>query len=180
MRYIAKKNSTQTATNMPKGLLPIHIYALNGDVERLKSELEAGVDPDVKIQGFNYNTALMCTVNEGDLKCSKLLLDYRASPNLENRWNRSPLMHVVSVSEEPAEEMIDLLVSFGAIINGPVLHKTLFWASDATNVVAILERVSTDVLRNFLTTTRPIDELYLDEDGNQNFLLFLKEAKWRS
>lgn len=159
------------------GLLPIHKYARDGNFAGLKAELEAGVDPNVKtVDWFSETPLIYALKREEKLQCIELLLNYKACPNLMNHCGSAPLRFVVF--EDAKFGTVDMLLDHGATIDHEILLENLRWGSETRTLLTFLERVPTETLRDCVTEALDKGDLIANVDEN-NFLLYLKEAKWR-
>jgi hypothetical protein len=103
---------------------PIHIAALNGDIETIKLLLDSGVNVDSINYSDNYYgfTPLMIAAETSNttssLETVKLLLDSGADVNAYERYGYTPLMLTVKESNGSSSlETVKLLLDSGADVN---------------------------------------------------------------
>lgn len=68
----------------------IHDYARKGDSLSIKSEIEAGVDPNIR--DADRNTVLHIAVKYNQSECIYVLLKMGADLNIKNKYDIVPLM----------------------------------------------------------------------------------------
>lgn len=92
---------------------PLTFAAELGDVTSVEYLLKAGVDIDMKEDGFE-KTALMQAAEDGHLQVVELLLEAGADPNLQNRYGNTVLMRALD-RNHPDIAMV--LLQNGAEVN---------------------------------------------------------------
>ena len=112
--------------------------ARNGQLKSVIGLLKMNVDPDTRSDN-NNNTALIWAAHNGDLKMVKVLLEWRATPNLRDYNGYTPLIHA---AHENHLEVVKVLLEWGANPyskneNG---YNSLIWAilQDNSEVVSVL------------------------------------------
>ena len=87
--------------------------AIYGDAELLKSELEAGTDPDTRYEDW---TALWWAIQEGQIEIVKLLLD--AGADIEDRDRQNGHSILDKAVGDQQLEIVKLLLDRGIDVNG--------------------------------------------------------------
>lgn len=90
----------------------IHLAALNGDIEAMKSLI---------LQGANVHEGLtrampplLCAIRSGSIEMVKLLLDHNADPNAECEGGE-PMLHAACATKQP--ELVRVLLQGGARVD---------------------------------------------------------------
>ncbi len=112
-------------TNHPEEALLIAARA--GDLKKVKSLIDSGVDPDVT--SVNSYTALAYAAAGGHLEMMNFLIEKGADVNKPSRFKKTPLCVVVGT---PHLDAAKLLVSKGAKVtlmnnNFGLTHEAVFW-----------------------------------------------------
>jgi ankyrin repeat protein len=76
------------------------------DHEKVKSELKAGIRPDVIKDSQSKKTGIMYASEAGDLKMIKILISYRANLNRRDPKGNTPLIYAVGKNRLKAAEML--------------------------------------------------------------------------
>ena len=94
---------------------PLCEAVIHNDLESLNRLIEEGID----INGVDYNhiTALCYAVNRGNIPMAKILLDNGADIEFRDPYGNTPLLQACSKFMTNGEDMINLLISYGADIN---------------------------------------------------------------
>ncbi len=82
------------------GMTALHLAARQGNVEAVKTLLEAGADVNALSAGDKTSPLLIATIN-GRFDLGKLLLDHGADPNLASEAGAAPLYAAVNVTWAP-------------------------------------------------------------------------------
>ncbi|KAI5069156.1 hypothetical protein GOP47_0015457 [Adiantum capillus-veneris] len=85
-------------------------FSSKGDVTALKRTLEEGATPDAA--DYDNRTALHLAASEGHRSVVELLLQYKASVNPVDRWNRTPL---ADARRYGFSEICEVLVACGGV-----------------------------------------------------------------
>lgn len=109
------------------GCLVVLIAARAGDLKKVKSLVNDGVDPDVT--SANSYTALAYAAAGGHLEMMQFLIEKGADVNKPSRFKKTPLCVVVGT---PHLDAAKLLVSKGAKVtlmnnNFGLTHEAVFW-----------------------------------------------------
>jgi len=102
---IGKENETDTATSL-------HQAIINGDIDKVRSILESGVD--INVRDSQKWTPLHTAVNNQKNDIVQLLLDKNADVNLINNRGEAP-MHLAVKSGQ--KNVVELLIAKGADVN---------------------------------------------------------------
>ncbi|MHC5165393.1 MAG: ankyrin repeat domain-containing protein, partial [Planctomycetota bacterium] len=88
--------------------------ALNGDIQTVKSELDAGVDVNADSLNGQNQTALMLAAYNGHTKLVEMLIGRGGQVNHPDSVNRTALMYCCS---GPFPETVKVLIANGANVN---------------------------------------------------------------
>jgi ankyrin repeat protein len=75
-----------------------------GDHERLRSLLDAGIDPNV--DNHLGMTALMWAARYGDIECARLLLERGADPSRRDNYGRTALTFAIEGKSREVETLL--------------------------------------------------------------------------
>jgi ankyrin repeat protein len=82
------------------GMTALHLAARQGNIETVKTLLDAGADVNASSAGDETSPLLIATIN-GRFDLGKVLLDHGADPNLASEAGATPLYAVVNVTWAP-------------------------------------------------------------------------------
>lgn len=148
-------------------MMPIHSYAITGDVKGLRAELDAGVDPNRKTDNVYQDTPLIYAICYLQSNCVKLLLERKADPNLKDGQGMAPL------ALSPRTDIADLLISHGACVTESILLAKTRYHYLQSDITTMLKHASADAIKAVIKLI-PHNVL-----NNPNFMSLLKEDKWR-
>ena len=96
-------------------LNPLCEAVIHNDIKSLKELIESGLD----IDGTDYNhlTALSYAAQRGRIEMAKFLLEKGANIEFRDPYGNTPLLNACSRFKEYGDEMIHLLISYGADVN---------------------------------------------------------------
>lgn len=98
------------------GTTPLMEAALYGDVQLLRTMLDAGGDPNLR--NYRAASALMWAVD--DLAKARLLLDRGANPNASSDFGATPL--TLAAASRDSAPLVQLLLERGAEVTQPALN----------------------------------------------------------
>ena len=96
-------------------ILPLCDAVADNDFESFMSLIESGVDIDAT--DYNHVTALCYAAEFGRTKMAKILLEKGANIEFRDPYGNTPLLIACSRFKRNGDEMIHLLLSYGADIN---------------------------------------------------------------
>ena len=128
-------------------------YALNGDYTSLKHELETKIDIDVDEQDDKNMTALFLASCFNHKKCVKLLLDYKADPEICSIYCDFPL-HIASAKGHI--DCVKLLLEHGA-------DPDVYDENGETPLFAALRRNRGNCVKLLLDHSADIDVVNMDD-----------------
>ncbi|MFO0900131.1 MAG: ankyrin repeat domain-containing protein [Pirellulales bacterium] len=99
---------SQSNRPVPDDIARLHRAAANGDLERVRAALTAGIDVDSP--GHCGVTALMVALQARHLPIAKLLIEQGADPELTDDFNSTALKHAV---EADFADGVRVLLSLG-------------------------------------------------------------------
>ena len=99
-------------------LTPWHWAHSYGTYEVIKALLEAGADPNVRLEYLGYETVLFGVVAKGDSVTASLLVRNGANINAVETHGLTPLHFAISRSSSKKEMIVDLLMLEADITKG--------------------------------------------------------------
>ena len=126
---------------------PIHRAVQVNDINRIRSLLEDGIDPDHARGTVNGETSLLYATLYNDIDTIQLLLEYGADPNISDNEGETALMYA---SLSGHIDIVELLLSIGVnpYVEDNSGNTALIWAlrEGQTEIVELLKsHMDTDV-----------------------------------
>lgn len=118
LKVPAKQNEFSARQKSKKVKPPIYRAAEIGNIQKLRSSLEKGANPNQPCTGQRYLWPLVAACVFNKTECARVLLENGANPNVVDDDGRTSLFYtVLSWKEKP--ELCKLLLDYGASIYTP-------------------------------------------------------------
>ena len=113
---------------IPSGQAPLHVFAERSDAARVLSELDAGVDPNLRTEWARETALSMCVSNAwredkfaqgptaATVECVRLLLARGASPNIHGGLG-ARIFPLHFAARWASSEVLGMLLEAGAEVN---------------------------------------------------------------